>query len=409
MKNDTQAKHKVTERILQLADHWHSRLVEIRREFHMYPELSNQEFRTTSRINEMLQEFSIEKIETNLTTGTAAILHGKQDGPVIAIRADIDALPIQEENEWKFKSKHEGISHACGHDFHTAIAIGAALILRDLQDEFPGKQLPGSVKFFFQPAEETEGGAESMIHAGLLQNPSVNAIIGLHNKPEIPAGTIGIKEGFLMGSVDDFRICIKGKGGHAALPEKTIDPIVIGSAVVQLLQTIVSRAVSPLESAVVTVGQFHAGHATNVIPNEAVIAGTVRTSSPAIQNRIENLLTQSVRQTVEAMGGKAEIEYARLYPPVVNDAKVAAVLKQSAVKIVGATHTLEAEPTMGGEDFSFFQLEVPGCYYWLGTGNPEKGVIHGWHHPEFKVDEEAIKTGSAMMAQSVLDLMDKLK
>jgi N-acetylcysteine deacetylase len=398
---------KLTDEILVLAKKWYARQVEIRRELHMHPELSNQEFRTTARINEILEELSVEQIPVLLPTGTAGIIRGREDGPVIAIRADIDALPIQEENDWEFKSKRDGISHACGHDFHTAVALGAAYILNHLKNQFPAQQLPGSIKFLFQPAEETEGGAESMIREGLLDNPSVKAIIGLHNKPELAVGKIGVKEGFLMASVDDFQLQIKGKGGHAAIPEQTIDPIVIASAVVGLLQTISSRAISPMESAIVTVSQFHAGNAFNVIPEEAMIAGTIRASSPEVQDRIEAILKKLVKQTVEAMGGTVDIQYKRLFPPVMNNGAVAAVVKRSAAKIVGEAHTVLAEPTMGGEDFSFYQQKVPGCYFWLGTGNCEKGVIYAWHHPLFKVDEEALTIGSAMMAQAALDLMEE--
>jgi N-acetylcysteine deacetylase len=396
---------KLTEMIKDLAEEWYQRQVEIRRELHMYPELSNQEFRTTARINEILEELSIERIPVGLPTGTAGIIRGRIDGPVIAIRADIDALPIQEENDWEFKSKRDGISHACGHDFHTATALGAAYILHRLNHQFADRWLPGSIKLLFQPAEETEGGAESMIHEGLLDNPSVKAIIGLHNKPELPVGNVGVKDGFLMASVDEFQLLIKGKGGHAAIPEQAIDPIVIGSAIVGLLQTISSRAISPMESAIVTVSQFHAGTAMNVIPEEAVISGTVRTSSPNVQDRIEALLKRIVKQTAEAMGGTVEIEYKRTFPPVINDPVVSAVVKNSAAKIVGESHAVQAEPTMGGEDFSFYQQKVPGCYFWLGTGNREKGVIHAWHHPLFQVDEEAMKIGSAVLAQAALDLM----
>jgi N-acetylcysteine deacetylase len=398
---------KLTDEILALAKKWYARQVEIRRELHMHPELSNQEFRTTARINEILEELSVEQIPVRLPTGTAGIIRGRQDGPVIAIRADIDALPIQEENDWEFKSKRDGVSHACGHDFHTAVALGAAYILNHLKSQFPAQQLPGSIKFLFQPAEETEGGAESMIREGLLENPSVKAIIGLHNKPELAVGKIGIKEGFLMASVDDFQLQIKGKGGHAAIPEQTIDPIVIASAVVGLLQTISSRVISPMESAIVTVSQFHAGNAFNVIPEEAMIAGTIRASSPEVQDRIEAVLKKLVEQTVEAMGGTVDIQYKRLFPPVMNNGAVAAIVRRSAAKIVGEDHTVLAEPTMGGEDFSFYQQKVPGCYFWLGTGNREKGVIYAWHHPLFSVDEEALTIGSAMMAQAALDLIEE--
>jgi N-acetylcysteine deacetylase len=400
----SKAEMELTSLINKHVDRIFPQLVAIRRHFHMHPELSHQEFKTTEKINQLLDQYGIEKLMVSIPTGTAAIIRGEQKGPVIAIRADIDALPIQEENEWEFKSKVDGISHACGHDVHTTITLGAALVIDAMKET-----LPGTVKFLFQPAEELEGGAESMIQDGLLENPKVDAIIGLHNYPDLPVGTIGVKEGFLMASVDDFAITIKGKGGHAAIPEKTIDPIVIGSAVVQLIQTIASRAISPKESCVVTVGQFHAGTTNNVIPDRAHIDGTVRSSSREVQDRVEELFYQLVTQTVAAMGGEVEMEYKKLMPPVVNHPKIASIVRKSAEHVVGLEKTVEAEPTMGGEDFSFYQLEVPGCYFWLGSGNSEKGIVHSWHHPQFMVDEEAIKIGVAMMVRSAFDLMMKVR
>ncbi|HJV44188.1 MAG TPA: M20 family metallopeptidase [Bacillota bacterium] len=397
---------ELTKVIKELVDSIFPRLVEMRRHFHMYPELSHKEYGTTAKINGILDEFCIDTLPLNLPTGTAAIIHGSEDGPVIAIRGDIDALPIQEESELPFKSRVDGVSHMCGHDVHTTVALGSAIVLKELNEKL-NDPIPGSVKFLFQPAEELEGGAESMIEAGVLQD--VKAIIGLHNYPDLPVGTLGIKEGFLMASVDDFYLTIKGKGGHAGIPENTIDPIVIGSAVVQLLQTIASRVISPKDSCVITIGQFHAGTINNVIPDRAYIDGTVRSSSNEVRERIEKIFKQLVSQTVAAMGGEVEIEYKKLMPPVINHPQIAHSLRQSAAKVVGIDNTVEAEPTMGGEDFSFYQLQVPGCYFWLGSGNKDEGIIHNWHHPKFMVDEEALRIGVIMMVQSALDLMLKLK
>lgn len=257
----------------------------------MYPEISNQEFKTTEKINGWLHEFGIQRIPLSLATGTAAEVKGIEQGPTVAIRADIDALPIQEEAEVPFRSKIDGVSHMCGHDVHTTIALGAAIILEEMKD-----LVPGNVRILFQPAEEFEGGAESMIQQGLLEG--ISSIIGLHNVPELPVGQIGVKEGFLMASVDDFTLTIKGKGGHAALPENTIDPIVIGSAVVSQLQTLVSRTISSKESAVVTIGSFQAGMTNNVIPDKAILKGTVRTSNEQVRKKIYEVFTQLVTHTV---------------------------------------------------------------------------------------------------------------
>jgi amidohydrolase len=272
-------------------EHWFLKLVEIRRNLHMFPEISNQEFKTTEKINGWLHEFGIQRIPLSLATGTAAEVKGIEQGPTVAIRADIDALPIQEEAEVPFRSKIDGVSHMCGHDVHTTIALGAAIILEEMKD-----LVPGNVRILFQPAEEFEGGAESMIQQGLLEG--ISSIIGLHNVPELPVGQIGVKEGFLMASVDDFTLTIKGKGGHAALPENTIDPIVIGSAVVSQLQTLVSRTISSKESAVVTIGSFQAGMTNNVIPDKAILKGTVRTSNEQVRKKIYEVFTQLVTHTV---------------------------------------------------------------------------------------------------------------
>lgn len=374
------------------------RLIEIRRHLHMNPEISNMEFETTKRLNEWLKEFGIDQIPTDLKTGTAAEVTGKLQGPTVALRADIDALPIQEESDLPFRSKVDGVSHMCGHDVHTTIVLGAAIILQELSE-----MLPGNVRILFQPAEETEGGAVSLIEAGLLNG--VKSIIGLHNSPDIPTGTMGIKEGFFMASVDDFTLTIKGKGGHAAQPERTIDPIVIGSAVVSQLQTIVSRTISAKETAVVSIGSFQAGATNNVIPDRAILKGTVRTSNEEVRQKIYEVFQKVVTNTVTGLGGEVEIDYKFLIPAVVNDARITEIARSAAMSIVGEENTLQADSSMGGEDFSYYQKEVPGCYVWLGSRNEEKGIIHDLHHPKFMVDEEAIKVGVKWMVQAAFQLL----
>ena len=389
---------ELSDMLEEKVDHLFPRLIEIRRHLHMNPEISNKEFETTKRLNEWLKEFGIPQIPTDLKTGTAARVAGKQQGPTIALRADIDALPIQEESNLPFRSKIDGVSHMCGHDVHTTIALGAAIILQDLSEI-----LPGNVRILFQPAEETEGGAVSLIEAGLLNG--VKSIIGLHNSPDIPTGTMGIKEGFFMASVDDFTLTIKGKGGHAAQPERTIDPIVIGSAVVSQLQTIVSRNISAKETAVVSIGSFQAGATNNVIPDHAILKGTVRTSNEEVRQKIYEIFTKVVTNTVTGLGGEVEIDYKFLIPAVVNDAKVTEIARSASISVVGEANTLLADSTMGGEDFSYYQKEVPGCYVWLGSRNEEKGITYDLHHPKFMVDEEAIKIGVKWMVQAAFQLL----
>lgn len=392
--------NQIEAQIDELVDKYFPKLLEIRRHLHMYPELSNQEYETTKFINQELDKANIKKLLLSNKTGTSAEISGNK-GSIVAIRADIDALPIQEESDLPFRSVINGIAHMCGHDVHTTITLGVGFILQELRHS-----LPGTVRLIFQPAEESEGGAEAMIAEGLLKN--VKAIIGLHNMPDLPVGTIGIKEGFLMASVDDFTIKIKGKGGHAALPEKAIDPIVIGSSVVNLLQTLVSRTISPKESAVITVGAFQAGNTNNVIPEFAVLKGTVRTSNETIRKQIQESFQTLVRNLVHSLGGEVEIDYQLLLPPVINHSKVTSVVQEAAISTVGIENVVTAESTMGGEDFSFYQQEVPGCYLWLGSRNIEKDITYGWHHPKFTVDEEAIKVGVKLMTRSAFKLlMDK--
>jgi len=364
----------------------------------MYPELSTKEFETTKSINQVLDQYGIKRIPVSADTGSAAEVMGKSNRTV-AIRADIDALPIEEESNLPFRSRIPGISHMCGHDVHTVITLGAAMILQELQED-----LPGNVRILFQPAEEFDGGAESMIGDGLLNG--VSAIIGLHNTPDQEVGTIGIKEGFLMAGIDDFIITIKGKGGHAGIPERAIDPIIIGSAVVTQLQTLVSRTISPKESAVVTIGTFQAGKTNNVIPEKAVLTGTVRTSSENVRYKLRDEFVRLVTNQVQALGGDVEIDYQLLIPPVVNDPAIAAISRQSAVAVVGVENVLAAEPTMGGDDFALYQKVVPGCYAWLGSGNKEKGIEYSWHHPKFMVDEDAIKIGIQWMVHTAISLLE---
>jgi len=263
----------------------------------------------------------------------------------------------------------------CGHDVHTTIALGAGIVLNELRDF-----LPGNVRILFQPAEETEGGATSVIASGLLKD--VKSIIGLHNSPVLPTGKIAIKEGFLMASVDDFTITVKGKGGHAAHPDQTIDPIVIGSALVSQLQTIVSRNIPSKETVVLSIGSFQARATNNVIPDKAVLKGTVRSSNEEVRQQIYEVFKRIVTNTVTALGGEVDIDYKFLIPAVVNDPHITEIARSAAKFVVGKENTLEAETSMGGEDFSYYQKEVPGSFIWLGSGNEEKGIIHGLHHPQ---------------------------
>lgn len=382
-----------TETILRLAQERAALLTSIRRTLHQHPEVSGEEVWTTQQLRYWLTEAGVTILPLPLETGLVAEVRGAQPGPVVAIRSDIDALPIQEETGLAYASTIPGRMHACGHDFHMATVLGAALILQEMRS-----QLAGTVRFLFQPAEETASGAVKLIAAGALEG--VRAVFGLHNKPDLPAGTVGLKHGPLMAAVDTLLITVTGKGGHAAIPDATIDPIVAGSAIVMALQTAVSRNTSPLDSAVVSVGAFQAGTASNVIPPEAKLLGTLRTFSPAVRQAMRPLLERIVTQVAAGYGASATIAFIEGTPAVNNDAAMTELVRGVAGAL--GMPVVEAQPTMGGEDFAEYQQVVPGCFLWMGTGCPQN-----WHHPKFTVDESVIPQGAALFAAAALEALKR--
>lgn len=372
-------------------------LVEWRRRLHQRPELGFQEHLSAEFITSKLQEWGIEHQTGIAKTGIVAQISGSQPGPVLAIRADMDALPIQEENEVPYRSQHDGVMHACGHDGHTAIALGTAYYLAQHQDAFSG-----TVKIIFQPAEEGPGGAQPMIEAGVLQNPDVDAIIGLHLWNNLPLGTVGVRSGALMAAVECFRIRILGKGGHGAMPHQTVDSVVVAAQIVNALQTIVARNVNPLESAVVTIGELHAGTALNVIADTARMSGTVRYFNPDEGALIAQRIEQVIAGVCQSLGANYELDYWRLYPPVINDAEIAKLVRSVAEGVVETPIGIVPEcQTMGGEDMSFFLQAVPGCYFFLGSANQAKNLAYPHHHPRFDFDETALKIGVEMFVRCV--------
>lgn len=381
--------------ILSTAQSLSDRLIAVRRELHRHPELAMEEYWTTARLREWLTEAGLTLLDLGLPVGVVAEVRGEQPGPLIALRSDIDALPVQEETGLPFASAIPGKMHACGHDFHMSVILGAALILQGMRE-----QLQGTVRFLFQPAEENTFGARVVIKAGAMEG--VQAVFGLHNKPDVPAGHVGVKAGPLMAATDFMSITVTGKGGHAAIPDATIDPVVAGSAIVMALQTAVSRSISPLDSAVVTVASFQAGSAWNVIPPEAKLSGTVRTFTPATRSRVRELVNRIAADVAAGYGASAEVAWTEGPPAVSNDAAMADLMRQSAAKV--GLPVVEAIPTMGGEDFAEYQQLAPGCFVWLGTGTTEN-----WHHPKFMVDESVIHQGAALFAQAAIDAMEVLK
>jgi amidohydrolase len=363
-------------------------LVAWRRSLHQRPELGFQEQLTAEFIAQKLQQWQIPHQTGIAQTGIVATIDSGKPGPVLAIRADMDALPVQEENDVPYRSQHPGLMHACGHDGHTAIALGTAYYLAH-QAEFDG-----IVKIIFQPAEEGPGGAKPMIEAGVLRQPDVDAIIGLHLWNNLPLGTVGVREGALMAAVETFDCLIQGKGGHGAMPHQTIDSLVVSAQVVNALQTIVSRNVNPLQSAVVTVGSLHAGHTHNVIPARAELKGTVRYFDPSLRQFFQQRVEQVIAGICQSHGANYTLDYCQLYPPVINDRQITALVRSVAETAIETPAGVVPDcQTMGGEDMSFFLQAVPGCYFFLGSANLNRGLSYPHHHPQFDFDETALGLG----------------
>ncbi|MEK4466340.1 amidohydrolase [Paenibacillus sp. FSL H8-0315] len=359
-------------------------LIGIRRHLHRHPELSNEEYGTTEYIISLLERAGVRIVEYGLSTGVIAEIGGKKPGSVIALRADIDALPIQEESGVSFASLYPGKMHACGHDFHTAALIGAAYQLKQRE-----QQLQGTVRLLFQPAEEKAQGAQRIIASGALED--VRAVIGLHNKPDLPVGTIGIKGGPLMAAADGFVIEVQGGSSHAAVPEAGIDPIVAASHIVTAFQSIVSRNVSPLQSAVVSVTQIHSGNSWNIIPEKAVLEGTIRTFDETVRSKVLDRFQEVAVGVAAALGAEATVRWIEGPPPVINDPSLAALGVES-VEALGY-RAIQPELSLAGEDFAFYQRVVPGLFVFVGTEGSQE-----WHHPAFNLDERALPVAARFLA-----------
>jgi len=377
-----------------------------RRHLHENPEIGFQEVKTAAFVSERLQALGVEDIRTGINkTGVTGLIRGTGSGAgadkVVLVRADMDALPILEENKVDYKSQNDGSMHACGHDAHTAMLLGLSRLLMDRRDQFAG-----TVKVLFQPAEELPpGGAEGMIREGVLEDPHVDVVFGLHVSSDTETGVINVGHGPVMAAADQYKITVQGRGGHGASPQQTVDPVIIGSHIVVALQTLVSREVDPTDQAVVSNCVFKAGEAFNVIPDTATLMGTVRTFLTDTQDHLEKRMGEVASGIAEAMGGKADTVYTRGYPATVNDEEMSNLVRDAARGIVGDEKVQIAEPKMGAEDFSYFLLERPGCFFFVGTKNDEKDS--GWphHHPRFDIDEEGMTAGIATMATSVVNCL----
>lgn len=380
--------------IKKLAKQYLDEFIAVRQHLHANPELSYQEFETSKFVQSKLTAFGI-PFEVKATTGVLGIIKGKNPGSrVIALRADMDALPIQEENELAYKSKNAGVMHACGHDVHTTILLGAAKILNELKDEWEG-----TIKLIFQPGEERNpGGASYMIKDGVLEDPKPQGIFGLHVHPGLDLGKLSFRKGRVMASADEIYITIKSKGGHAAAPHLTADTVLISSHLIVALQQIISRNNNPTSPSVLSICSIQGGHTTNVIPSEVKLMGTFRAMDETWRYKAHDLIRKLATGLVESMGAEIDLHIDVGYPTVDNDPALTETAWKLADEYMGKEHVSETEMRMGAEDFGYYTQVIPGCFYRLGVRNTEQGIVHNVHTPKFNIDERAIETGMGMMA-----------
>ncbi len=372
-------------------------IIHFRRDLHKIPEVAYTEEKTSAYIANYLEKEGFEVTKGIAKTGVVALLPLSGPGKTLLVRSDIDALPVEEETGLPFASEHPGVMHACGHDAHMAMVLGAATILKKI-----GKDLKGNIKFVFQPAEEGPGGAKPMIEEGVMENPHVDYAVGCHLWPAIPEGTVGVRAGRLLAAMDRFDLKILGKGGHGAMPHLCVDALEVGTQVVGALQRIVSRQMNPLTPTVVTVGSFHAGTTFNIIPGVAEMCGTTRTFDRDVWQSWPERMEKIIRGVCESMGAGYELKYSQGYPPLVNDEWMTEVVRRCAVDTVGEEKVVEPEPTMGGEDMAFFLEKAKGCFYFLGVGREGGFPLH---NSKFTFNEQVLLTGVEMYCRIAFHLL----
>lgn len=368
-------------------------LIAWRRDFHRHPELGFKEFRTSGIVAKHLASLGLEVQSGVGKTGVVGVLEGSQPGPIVMVRFDMDALPITELNQTDYVSEHPGVMHACGHDAHTAIGMGLAQIMAQHRDEFAG-----TVKFVFQPAEEGENGALAMIRDGVLNDPAPEIALGLHVWNEALVGIAQVGTGGVMAAADIFTIKVQGKGTHGAQPHRGVDATLVAAQIVNALQTVVARNVDPRQTAVVTVGTLHAGSAFNIIAESAEMTGTLRTFDPGVREQMIQRVTSVVEGTAAALGGSASIEIKAISPATINDERAAQLVRETARDVMGTANVSTDQFTMGAEDMSEFLNRVPGCFFFLGSANPDKGPVYPHHNPRFDIDESILPDGVAILA-----------
>jgi amidohydrolase len=385
-------------RVKSLSENFAEEIIRMRRHIHANPELSYQEHNTAAYVSEQLRSFGLDPVSI-ATTGIIAEIRGKNPAAkTVALRADMDALPIHEANEVPYKSKNAGVMHACGHDVHTSSLLGTARILQQLRNEFNG-----TVKLIFQPGEEKNpGGASYMIRDGALENPRPSSIIGQHVFPLLPAGKIGFREGMYMASADEIYLKVIGKGGHGAAPDLAIDPIVIASHIIIALQQIISRNASPKQPTVLTFGKISGEGATNIIPNEVNIAGTFRAMNEVWRESALHKIKKMAESIAEGMGGQCLVDISRGYPYLENNPQLTRSIRKAAEEYVGKENVEDIDITLGAEDFSYYSQVIPASFYRLGTRNDAKGLTSYVHTPTFDIDEDALRISSGLMAWMAL-------
>lgn len=386
---------ELLEKIKSLSEQYSGEVVELRRHLHAHPELSYEEYNTVKYVAEQLKSFGITYKEGVATTGLIAEIAGKNpEKKSIALRADMDALPIVESNNVPYKSKVKGVMHACGHDVHTASLLGTAKILNTVKDRFEG-----TVRLLFQPGEEKNpGGASYMIRDGALKDPEPSGIIGQHVFPLLPVGKIGFREGMYMASCDEIYLTVVGKGGHAAAPDLAIDPILIASHIIIALQQIISRNASPKQPTVLSFGKISGEGATNIIPNEVKIAGTFRAMDEQWRASALDKIKKMAESIAESMGGKCKVDISKGYPYLQNNPELTRRIRKAAEAYVGNENVIDIDITLGAEDFAYYSQVIPASFYRLGTSNPAKGITSYVHTPTFNIDEDALKIGPGLMA-----------
>lgn len=389
--------HQVRPEVLAVMEE----VIRLRRDLHRHPELGFQEFRTSGIVADYLEALGLTVRKGVAKTGVVAVIEGAEPGPTLLLRADMDGLPVHEATGLEYASTIKGKMHACGHDGHTSILLGTAKVLCGMKS-----RLKGNVKLVFQPAEEGPGGAEPMIREGVMENPRVDAACGLHLWSDIPVGEVGVQAGPFMAASDTFDVIVRGRGGHAAAPHQTIDSVLVASHLVVGLQSVVSRSVDPLDSVVVTVTRLHGGEAYNVIPDEVTLGGTIRTFRPELRSEVRDRVKALVEGVAAGFGATAEFRYEEGYPPVINDAHMAALVKFCCQDLLGAEAHVPDSRSLGGEDMAYFLNAVPGCYFFLGARDEAKGCDFPHHHPRFNVSEDAFPLGVELFVRVVERFFD---